>query len=254
MKYLGTSYSEIMGLDNILKSDIVASLETLEGVLITPTLSSTPFQFAFRKRLEVKIEEDTNGSLHNLSRILHNCPTVEILKMDLFPFDVIDKESWTNVINECYNVTSFKILRSTRGRIHVSLLEDYFAKLIESRMKKIETLDLGFTLSPKGLLALEKLENLKSFRHFVNVRETMYEYIEDAKALLSFLRCHFEKYMTKYEMCLRYNYVQKELIFPLSFLSSIQKMQSELSVDFKTCYKLGYFTGEKPPPLRISKD
>ena len=79
MEYLGTSHDKIMGLDNILKSDSVTSLETLERVLITPGIFLMPFTFTYLKRLEVVIEEDTNGSLYNLSCILHNCPVLEIL-------------------------------------------------------------------------------------------------------------------------------------------------------------------------------
>ena len=164
--------------------------------------------------------------------------------------------SLTNIINECPNVSNFKIFHS-RGReaIDVSPWEDYVAELIESRMKKIETLDLDFGFSSKGLLPLEKLENLKSFSHFLYVRETVSEYINDAKALLRFLRCHFTKNMTKYKM---YSFfsdyeVREELILPESFLSSIEKMESELSVKFTTCYRLKYFTKDKPHPENFKR-
>ena len=249
MKYLGTSYDKIMGLDNILKSDIVTSLETLERVLMTPVLSSIPFTFASLKLLEVVIEEDTNGCLYNLSRILRNCPVLEILKVDICWFHVIDQVSWTNVINECANVTNLKIFYSKGGeRIDVSPWEDYVAELIESRMKKVETLDLDFGVSSKGFETLEKLEHLKSFSHFVYVRNTVYEYIEDAKALLRFLRCHFARKLTKYEMYFFFEEeVREELILPSSFLSAIKKMESELSIKFKTDYRLRCFTKEAHP-------
>ena len=254
IKYLGTPYGKIMGLHNILKSDIVKSLETLEGVLMTPALSSIPFTFACLKRLDVVIEEDTNGCLYNLSRILRNCPVLEIFKIEIFCFDIIDKEFWTSVINECRNVTYFKIYLRSRGeeRIEVSLWQDYIAELIESRMKKIEILDLGFALSSKGLQTLEKLEHLKSFRHHLYVKNMVYENIFNADALLRFLSCHFAKNMTKYEMLIPSHYPFGEyLILPELFLSSIETMESELSVKFKTDQSLRHFRKDQPHTEKI---
>ena len=250
MKYLGTPHDKVMGLDNILKSEFVSSLETLERVLITPAIFWMPLTFACLKRLEVVIEYATNRSLYNLSRILHNCPVLKILKIDICCFTIIQKKSWTNIINECRNVIYLKIFYSKgTERIDVSPWEDYVAELIESRMIKVETLDLDFGFSSKGLETLAKLEHLKSFSHFVYVRETVYEYIEDAKALLRFLRCHFAKNMTKYEMNFFSTYdVREELILPKSFLSAIKKMESEFSIKFESDYRLRYFTKDEPHP------
>ena len=249
MKHLATAplQGPIMGLDNILKSDFVPSLETLEGVLMTTVLSSIPFTFASLKRLEVVIEEDANGCLYNLSRILRNCPVLEIFKIDMFCFDVIDKESWASVINECSNVTHFKISGSCGTREDFPHMGDYVLELIVSGMKKIETLELGFDVSSKGLLTLEKLKYLKSFGHSFFVRRT--EYTENADALLRFFNYHFAKNMKKYEMYFKLKCSgKKKLILPESFLSSIEKMESELSVKFRIYYNLSWFRNKEPQP------
>ena len=253
MKYLGTSYGEIMGLHNILKSDFVSSLETLERVLMTPVLSSMPFTFASLKRLEVVIEEDTNGCLYNLSRILINCPVLDTLKIQIRRYNNIDKESWTNVIKECPNVTDFRIFLVSYGEsIKFSPWHDYVAELIGSRMKKIQNLDLGFPLSSKGFLTLEKVENLKSLRHHLYIREMLYEYDSDADALLRLLSSHFAKNMTKYEMHIPCP-CQTRFIVPESFLSSIEKMESELAVKFDTSYNMSDYSKDQPHPEIIQK-
>ena len=161
--------------------------------------------------------------------------------------------SLTNIINECPNVSNFKIFHS-RGReaIDVSPWEDYVAELIESRMKKIETLDLGFALSSKGLQTLEKLEHLRSFKHALYVKNMVYENIFDADALLRFLSCHFAKNMTKYEIYIPLqNPFGEYLILPESFISSSKKIESELSVKFETDQSLRHFRKDEPHPSKI---
>ena len=119
-------------------------------------------------------------------------------------------------------------------------------------MKKIEILDLGFALSSRGLLTLEKLENLKCFSHFLYIKKMVYEYIENADALLRFLGCHFAKNMTKYKMYIPSQYPTGEcLVVPESFLSSIEKMESELSVKFNADQTLWGFVKYDAPPEKI---
>ena len=189
------------GIDNLLSSPAVKSLEVVKLILMTSEINYQPYHLSCLKSFEVTTGFDVTNCLTHLARILSFAPVLREIKITMRASDEIQSQVWIKVLSECQNLTKLTVdfdkpYNDINIGINVSPWQDDFAKAIVSQIMKLEYLDIDFHLSSDGLRLLERLDNLKYFRHKLNIENIPCDSVFDTDALIDFLSSSFDKKLT----------------------------------------------------------
>ena len=151
------------GMVNLLTGQAAETIEEIVGMKLVSGVFPNHFSLPRLSTLKVCTEEDTNGCLNNLARIVRFSPVLKKLSIRIeSTAGDIDASSWVKVIEECSQITDFTVQLTWDRPL---TWQDTFAKSVSVNMKKLKTLKLDFALSPIGLRKLSSLPELQVFHH-----------------------------------------------------------------------------------------
>ena len=256
-KKLQNHYGDLHGINNLLCSPAVQSLEFVSRLAMTSQVNYQSYFLPCLKILEVIIEFDVTNCLRHLVRILSFAPVLCELRIIIDAFDEIEPQVWIKVLSECQNLTDLTVfLTEPSGTedplINVSLFQDDFAKTVVSKIKKLEYLYIGFHLSSDGLRLLSHHENLKHFHHEIHTEHMCYDSVFDTDALVHFLSQALSKNLTSYGIYIPTAESYGEyLILKESFLDFAYKIEQQYFVRLNVFQDDRHFDTEIPHPEKI---
>ena len=237
-KKLQNFFEDFKGLNNLLCSPAVTSLEVVNSIKMTSEISYQSYRLSCLQIFEVTIDYSMTSCLTHLARILSFAPVLSKLTINIRVMDEIEPQVWIKVLSSCPTLTHLTVyLYEPFGPegplINVSCWQDDFAKTIVSKIKKLEHLHIGFHLSSDGLRLIAQLENLQYFHHEIHTENMFYDSVFDTDALIGFLSSSFDKKLKSY--CIYIPPVDpcgKYLILKKSFYNFIEKMERKHSLRF----------------------
>ena len=234
-KKLESHSKDLNGMNNLLCSPAVESLEVVKRFVMTSEICYQSYHLSRLKEFYVTIDFDVTSCLTHLARILSFAPVLRQLTINIQDHDEIEPQAWINVLSECQTLTHLKVILvdlfdTGFSESNVSSWQDDFAKTVVSKVKKLEYLDITFPFSSDGLRLLERLENLKSFRHGLYTKNMAYDGVFDTDALTDFLSSSLDKNLTEYYISIPYG---EHLELRESFYDFIEKMERKHFVRFE---------------------
>ena len=226
-KKLLIDFEDLDGINNLLCSPAVQSLEVVSSIKMTSEICYQSYHLSRLKHFYVTIDFDVTNCLIHLARILSFAPVLRELTIRITAFDEIESEVWVKLLSQCPTLTRLtvylhELFDTENPRISVSLFQDDFAKKIVSTIKKLEHLHIDFHLSSDGLRLLSQLDNLKYFRHKLHTENMSYDSVFDTDSLTDFLSSSFDKKLTEYGIHIPFGQC---LILKDSFYDFIDKME-----------------------------
>ena len=245
------------GMNNLLSSPAVESLEAVKNFVMTGEINYQPYHFSCLKEFYVNIDLDMTNCLTDLARILSVAPVLCQLMISMAVFDEIESQLWIKILSGCQNITHLTVcLHDPVGTdnpiTNASSWQDDFAKTIVSKMKKLEHLYIDFHLSSDGLRLLSRLENLQYFCHQIYIENLSYDSVFDTDALVYFLSQALPKKLTSYMLSARSILeVDEYIILKESFLDFAYKMEQQYFIRLDIRQDDRYCDTERPHPEKI---
>ena len=264
LKILQNEWKHLNGMNNLLCSPAVQSLEVVRNFVMTNEIHSQSYHLSSLKQFYVTIDFDVTNCLTHLARILSFAPVLCELRIDITASAEIQSQAWIKVLSNCETLTNLNV--SLVGRygfgqpvINVSSWQDDFAKTVVSNIKKLEHLDIDFHLSSDGLRLLSQLENLECFRHEVHTEKMSYDSVFDTDALVYFLSEALSKKLTSYRIIIKctstapgFNGMYGEyLILKESFLDFADKIEQQYFTRLEVYQDHRHSSSRRPPPEKI---
>ena len=256
-KKLYSNSKDLNGINNLLSSPAVQSLELVRKFVMTSEICYQSYDLSCLKIFEVSIHSFVTNCLTHLARILSFAPVLSELMIGISAFDDIEPETWIKVLSECQTLTCLTVCfhkptDMEDHRMNVSLFQDDFAKTIVSEMKKLEFLHIDFHLSSDGLRLLERLDNFKYFQHEIHTENMSYDSVFDTDALTDFLSSSLDKKLKRYQILIPAVVPFGEyLILKEYFYDFIYKMERKHFLRFEMCQDHRHYDKEAAHPDKI---
>ena len=253
-KKLRSNSEDLNGINNLLCSPAVQSLEVVSSIKMTSEICYQSYHLSCLKEFYVTIDFDVTNCLIHLARILSFAPVLRELQIIIRDFDEIQSEVWINVLSSCPTLTKLTVYlhEPTDTKINVSLFQDDFAKTIVSKFKNLEHLNIGFHLSSDGLRLLSELENLEYFRHEIHTENMSYDSVFDTDALIYFLSQALSKKLTSYKVYVyTAEFYEEYLILKESFLDFAYKIEQQYFFRLDVCQDDRHYGTKRPHPEKI---
>ena len=219
-KRLESADGSFKGLDKLLSSRAVESIEMINYIRVIPEIYRGPYYFKNLKEIRVSIKDGANDCLLHLGRIIRFSP---VEKVDLFILteEELTVENWNAIFIESRNVVDFTVYCPPKMS-HV----DGFVEGIVSNMKNLKILSLGFAVSSHGLNLLTQLQNLQVFKQLIFDPEGMFDEI----TLVSFLETCFRNSMQEYEIIVRHTIYGSYIEILRENIDRLHEFASQLNI------------------------